>query len=340
MRDGDPRHGPLGTLADRLAGGDRHRLVAHQGADHRRARRPHPRRPGRGPNRARRRLPGRLRRLQGRDHARARRLRHHRRCDRRRPRCRRVRDLHRRRRGLQRRSAAGARGAQARPGLVRGDARDVLVGRRGAAAARGRVRAQPRRQPALPELVQGWPRYARARRGRDDGAADGHSSHARLRGARHPDRPLRRAGGRRARVQRALRRERERRHDHPERAGLRRPQGRPLVHGRPRRPAFCHRGARAAAGRQRLRRRRGRQGLDRRRRHAQPPGRRREGVPDPGREPDQHRDDLHLADQDLLRDRRRNVPAAVQKIHEAFGLGADAVVEEDPSGEHRPRVTS
>jgi len=32
------------------------------------------------------------------------------------------------------------------------------------------------------------------------------------------------------------------------------------------------------------------------------------------------------------------VPDAVTAIHEAFGLGADAVREEDPSGEHRPRV--
>jgi aspartate kinase len=34
------------------------------------------------------------------------------------------------------------------------------------------------------------------------------------------------------------------------------------------------------------------------------------------------------------------VPAAVSAIHEAFELGAEAVREEDPSGEHRPRVTS
>ena len=34
------------------------------------------------------------------------------------------------------------------------------------------------------------------------------------------------------------------------------------------------------------------------------------------------------------------VPDAVQAIHAAFELGADAVREEDPSGEHRPRVTS
>ena len=48
-----------------------------------------------------------------------------------------------------------------------------------------------------------------------------------------------------------------------------------------------------------------RQGLDRRRRDAQPSGRRRQGLPRPRRERDQHRDDLHLADQDLLRDPRR-----------------------------------
>ena len=34
------------------------------------------------------------------------------------------------------------------------------------------------------------------------------------------------------------------------------------------------------------------------------------------------------------------VPDAVTALHEAFELGADAVREEDPSGEHRPRVTS
>jgi aspartate kinase len=34
------------------------------------------------------------------------------------------------------------------------------------------------------------------------------------------------------------------------------------------------------------------------------------------------------------------VADAVQAIHQTFDLGADAVREEDPSGEHRPRVTS
>ena len=69
------------------------------------------------------------------------------------------------------------------------------------------------------------------------------------------------------------------------------------------------RGARPARDLRAARDRRAdRQGLDRRRRDAQPPGRRRQGLPDPGRERDQHRDDLHLADQDLLRDRRRRGP--------------------------------
>ena len=47
---------------------------------------------------------------------------------------------------------------------------------------------------------------------------------------------------------------------------------------------------------------RDRQGLDHRRRHALAPGRGRAGVRDAGRAGDQHRDDLDLADQDLLRD--------------------------------------
>ena len=64
-------------------------------------------------------------------------------------------------------------------------------------------------------------------------------------------------------------------------------------------------------------RRADRQGLDRRRRHALPPGRGRAGLPRARRRGDQHRDDLHLADQDLLRDlgrarrRRRPRPARV-----------------------------
>ena len=62
---------------------------------------------------------------------------------------------------------------------------------------------------------------------------------------------------------------------------------------------------RRAGARGRDRRRADGQGLGRRRGHAQPPGRRGEGVPDARRTGDQHRDDLHLSDQDLLRDRGR-----------------------------------
>ena len=109
-------------------------------------------------------------------------------------------------------------------------------------------------------------------------------------------------------LRRARRRERQRRHDHPERAGLRRREGGPLVHGRRGRPA--RRRSRRSAGSRSRRggrdRRARRQGLDRRGGDAQPPRRRRQGLPDPRRERDQHRDDLHLADQDLLRDRRRS----------------------------------
>ena len=52
-------------------------------------------------------------------------------------------------------------------------------------------------------------------------------------------------------------------------------------------------------------RRADRQGLDRRRRHALAPRRRRQGLRGARRRGDQHRDDLHLADQDLVRDLRR-----------------------------------
>ena len=84
-------------------------------------------------------------------------------------------------------------------------------------------------------------------------------------------------------------------------------EGRPLVHRRPRGPRRrrARRSPSVDVGEGLEHRRRDRQGLDRRRRDAQPSGRRRDGVPRPRRGRDQHRDDLHLADQDLMRDRRR-----------------------------------
>jgi aspartokinase len=71
-----------------------------------------------------------------------------------------------------------------------------------AAAALGRVRAQPRRSHPLPQQLRGRSRYPRRLRGRDDGAALRNRSHPfRRRGARDADRAARRARGRRPRLQ-------------------------------------------------------------------------------------------------------------------------------------------
>ena len=277
--------GHYGDLADRLAGRDRHRLLAHQGADHRRPRRSHPRRARRRPDRPRRRLPGRLGRLQGRDHARARRLRHHRGRDRRRAGRRRLRDLHRRRRRVQRRSAARPGRPQALAGLVRRDARDVILGRRGAAAARGRVRPQPRRQHPLPQLVQGRPPVpsslaedATMEQPMVTAVTHAYEARVTLTGLRDEPGVAGRVFGALAdsnvNVDMIIQNE-------PVSTDQ---KARPLVHGLARRPARRDRGARAARGRRAAptddRRR---QGLDRRRRDAQPPGRRREGLQHPRR---------------------------------------------------------
>ena len=90
-----------------------------------------------------------------------------------------------------------------------------------AAAALGRVRAQPRRAHPLPLLVRRSARYGCARRRRDHGAAPDHSRHALdRRGADHARRRARRAGRRRAHLRGAGGGERQRGHDRPERAGL------------------------------------------------------------------------------------------------------------------------
>ena len=141
-----------GDLAVGVAGRHRDRHLAHQGADPRRARRPHPRGPRRGQDRAGRRVPGRVH-VARRDDPRPRRVRHHGGRAGRRAGRRRVRDLHRRGRRLLRRPADRARRAQAAGAVLRGDARDVGLGRQGAAAALGRVRAQLRRaDPRAAEL--------------------------------------------------------------------------------------------------------------------------------------------------------------------------------------------
>ena len=153
-RDGDPRPRLRGRLVHRLAGRHRHRR-RHTPAKIREIRAQRVRRRARrGQDRARRRLPGRLARHQRRHHARPRRHRRHR--GRARGRARRgLRDLLRRRRRLHRRSAHRPGRPQAAAHLLRGDARDVGVGREGADAALGRARPQPQRPRPLPLDVLG-----------------------------------------------------------------------------------------------------------------------------------------------------------------------------------------
>ena len=143
-RDGGPRPRLRGRLVHRLAGRDHHRPRPHEGedpGDHAgaRARGARP-----GANRPRRRLPGLLTRHDGRDDARTRWNRCHR-CGARRGARRVVRDLLGRRGRLHGGSAHRSRRSQARPRLVRGDARDGRLGGEGPDAARRRDRAQSER---------------------------------------------------------------------------------------------------------------------------------------------------------------------------------------------------
>ena len=109
----------------------------------------------------------------------------------------------------------------------------------------------------------------------------------------------------------------------------------------PRRASHRGRGDRGARRRRAdPHRRSDRQGLDRRRGNAQPSRRRRKGLRDSRRTRDQHRDDLDVADQDLVRDRRRPGGDAVRALHAAFELGEGGIQPEDPTGVHRPTVTS
>ena len=126
-------------------------------------------------------------------------------------------------------------------------------------------------------------------------------------GADHAARRARPPGRRRRDLPRAGRRRLQPRHDHPERAARRRAAKAEVsftlsaedlrTADRALEPVL------AELGIERRRARPGdRQGLDRRRRHALAPRRRGAGVRDARGRGDQHRDDLHLADQDLLRD--------------------------------------
>ena len=107
----------------------------------------------------------------------------------------------------------------------------------------------------------------------------------------------------------AGRRQHQRRHDHPGRARRRGRRGAHVVHGPAHGPARGPRGARSGGRRGRHpldpRGPRDGQGLGRRRGHEVPPRRRREGLHDARRAGHQHRDDLDVPDQDLVRRHRR-----------------------------------
>ena len=149
-----------------------------------------------------------------------------------------------------------------------------------------------------------------------------------------PDRP----GAAARDLPRARRRQLQRRHDHPERAARGGPPT-PRSRSRSRARTCVPPSGRSSRSRSDL----GiaaidtdpadRQGLDRRRRDALAPGRRRQGLRDARRRGHQHRDDLHLADQDLVRDplggRSRGGPGAAR----AFELGLAEVQRERPIGQ-------
>ena len=237
LRDGDPRPRPRGGLVHRVAGRHRHRRVAHQGEDRRGSRRADPRRAGGGQDRARRRLPGRVDRDARRDDARPRRLRHDRGRAGGRTRRRRLRDLHRRARRVHGRSADRARRAEARLGDLRGDARDVGLGREGDGSALDRGGAKLRCQTPRSLDVRGRRGNLDRRGGRGNaGEGDHLRGHARhVRGEGRDPRRTRPAGRRRARFPRARRRRREHRHDRAERLGGRRDEHH--VHAAEDRPA-------------------------------------------------------------------------------------------------------
>ena len=228
LRDGHPGPRPRSRLAHRLAGGNRHRHVPRQGEDRRSARTAAPRRARPRPDRAGRRLPGRVDRTRG-DDARPWRLRRD--CGRAGV-CagRGVRDLHGRRRRVHGRPPRRRRRFEAPEGLVRRDARDGRDRRTSDDGAVDRDRTQVR--CAAPRALS-----VRRKRGDVDhergepGAREGDHlrSHPRhLGGEGDRARGARPSGNRRAHLPRARRRRGEHRHDRAERLGGR--SDRHLVH--------------------------------------------------------------------------------------------------------------
>ena len=80
-------------------------------------------------------------------------------------------NLHRRRRRVHRRPPGSPDRAQTPDGELRGDARDGRLGRQGAPAALGRIRADARSTDPLRFFLRGEPRYLCDWRGRDHGAS-------------------------------------------------------------------------------------------------------------------------------------------------------------------------
>ena len=299
----------LGHRAISLTGsqaGHRHRHVAHQGADPRGARRPHPRGPRRGPHRARRRLPGRLDRARRHD-ARPRRLGHDRGRAGRGRRRRGLRDLHRRPGRVQRRPADRPRRAQAAGRLVRRDARD------GGLAAPACCSCAASSTRATTACASTADRASTTAPGTFVVSEQETMEHPLITAVTHstgearvtlmgvPDTP-----GVAGRVDHGARRgERQRRHDHPERAAC--PRARARTCRSPSRATTCApratRSSRSptssassvvtdeAMGKVSI------VGAGMK----TPPGRRGEGLHDARRQRHQHRDDLHLADPHLLR---------------------------------------
>ena len=341
VRDGDQRPRPRGDLADRLAGRDRHRHLAHQGAHPRRPRRPHHERARRGQDRARRRLPGRLDQPR-RDDARPRRLGHD--------------------RGRASPPRSAPRSARSTPTSPASSAPT-----RGSCPTRASCRSSPsrrcsrcrRRAPACCSCARSSTRAttacgSTAARASTDGPGTVVVSEEETHGTptHHRRHPLDRRG-----ADHAARRPRPARAS-PAASSRRSPtptcnvdmiiQNEPLRDGRRADMSFTvpredgrDRPRRARAARRRARHRARsppRSRWARSRSSApgwQPPGRRREGLHDARRRGHQHRDDLDLADQDLLRDLRRARAGGGPRAARGVRLGADTIVAEHPFGDPR-----
>ena len=255
VRDGDQRPRPPRDLADRLAGRDRHRHLAHEGADPRRARRPHR---------------GGARRGQRSCSSPASRASRPPRTSRRSAAAARTRPRSRSPRPSAPRSARSTPTSPASSAPTRGSSptrasstvvsfEEMLeMAASGAGVLQLRSVEYARNHGVRIHCRSSFDdehRY-RCRLGAGDHGTPAHHRRHPLdrRGPRHADGRPRHARHRRPDRDRARRRERQRRHDHPERAGLRGRARGHVVHRPARRPARRARRARAARRRARDRR--------------------------------------------------------------------------------------